>query len=159
MSKICKKGYIEMTNKIYLETLKKYPGSLYLPLLICFQSKTRPFKLCMYFKKCMTKLNISLILQWTLCKTQTQMEIIVDIRRREVTKSLCESRHYVTRPSAFVIVGYSLCWPNTFIGPNSRSSNPEVMKRKSRVSNWKSIPVSYTRTKAFNVRSFSKHAN
>ena len=27
------------------------------------------------------------------------MEIIVDIRRRKVTKSWCESWHYVTRPS------------------------------------------------------------
>ena len=35
----------------------------------------------------------------------------------------------------------SLCWQNTFIGQNSRSSNREVTKRKSWVSNWKSIRV------------------
>ena len=28
-----KKGYIEMTEKIYLETFEKCPGSLYFPLL------------------------------------------------------------------------------------------------------------------------------
>ena len=31
--KYVKKGYMEMTKKIYLETLKKYPGSLHFPLL------------------------------------------------------------------------------------------------------------------------------
>ena len=31
--KICKKGYIEMTKKIYLETFKKCPGSLCYRLL------------------------------------------------------------------------------------------------------------------------------
>ena len=30
--KYVKKGYMEMTKKIYLETLKKYPGSLHFPL-------------------------------------------------------------------------------------------------------------------------------
>ena len=34
VSKICKKGYIEMTKKIYLETLKKCLGSLCFPLLL-----------------------------------------------------------------------------------------------------------------------------
>ena len=29
-----KKGYIEMTKKIYLETFEKCPGSVYFPLLI-----------------------------------------------------------------------------------------------------------------------------
>ena len=28
-----KKGYIEMTEKIYLETFEKCPGSVYFPLL------------------------------------------------------------------------------------------------------------------------------
>ena len=30
-----KKGYIEMTKKIYLETFEKCPGSVYFPLLTC----------------------------------------------------------------------------------------------------------------------------
>ena len=30
--KIIKKGYIEMTKKIYLETFEKCPGSVYFPL-------------------------------------------------------------------------------------------------------------------------------
>ena len=30
---------------------------------------------------------------------QTQMEITIDVRRREVTKSWCEGLYYVTRPS------------------------------------------------------------
>ena len=34
VSKIRKKGYIEMRKKIYLEPLKKCPGSLYFTLLI-----------------------------------------------------------------------------------------------------------------------------
>ena len=46
-----------------------------------------------------------------------------------------------------------------FIGQNSRSSNPEATERKSRVTNWKSIPVDYRKSKALNVRSVSKHAN
>ena len=29
-----KKGYIEMTEKIYLETFEKCPGSVYFPLLV-----------------------------------------------------------------------------------------------------------------------------
>ena len=29
-----KKGYIEMTEKIYLETFEKCPGSIYFPLLM-----------------------------------------------------------------------------------------------------------------------------
>ena len=87
---------------------------------------------------------------------------IVDIRRREVTKLWCESWHYVTRTSSDV----NICNPQlfsllqkTFIGHNSRSNNPEVTKRKSRVSKWKSVPVSNTKTKALNVRSLSKHPN
>ena len=32
--KYVKKGYMEMTKKICLETLKKCPGSVYLPLLL-----------------------------------------------------------------------------------------------------------------------------
>ena len=32
--KICKKGYIEMTKKFYLETSKKCAGSLCFPLLL-----------------------------------------------------------------------------------------------------------------------------
>ena len=37
--KYVKKGYIEMTKKIYLETFKKCPSSLCFPLLVC-PSKT-----------------------------------------------------------------------------------------------------------------------
>ena len=33
--KYIKKGYIEMTEKIYLKTFKKCPGSLCFPLLMC----------------------------------------------------------------------------------------------------------------------------
>ena len=33
-----KKGYIEMTEKIYLETSKKCPGSVYFPLLIKYKN-------------------------------------------------------------------------------------------------------------------------
>ena len=55
----------------------------------------------------------------------------------------------------YVIVVCSLCWQDTFIGQNSRSSNSEVTKRKSRVSNWKPIPVNYTKTNALTVRSLS----
>ena len=61
--------------------------------------------------------------------------------------------------SIFVIVACSLCWQTTVMGHNSTSSNPEVIKRKSRVSNWNSVPASYTKTKALNVISLSKHAN
>ena len=32
-----KKGYIEMTKKIYLEALEKCPGSVYFPLLTCIE--------------------------------------------------------------------------------------------------------------------------
>ena len=31
---VLKKGYIEMTEKIYLETFEKCPGSVYFPLLM-----------------------------------------------------------------------------------------------------------------------------
>ena len=34
MSKIYKKGYMEMTKKIYLESFKKCPGSLCFTLLL-----------------------------------------------------------------------------------------------------------------------------
>ena len=34
MSKICKKGYIEMTKKFYLKPLKGCAGSLHFPLLV-----------------------------------------------------------------------------------------------------------------------------
>ena len=33
--KMYKKGYIEMTKKIYVETFKKCPGSVCFPLLAC----------------------------------------------------------------------------------------------------------------------------
>ena len=36
--KICKKGYIEKTKKIYLETLKKCAGSLHFTLLTYYQN-------------------------------------------------------------------------------------------------------------------------
>ena len=39
--KYVKKGYIEMTKKIYLETLKKCPGSLCFQLL---ENKVRPWR-------------------------------------------------------------------------------------------------------------------
>ena len=32
--KYVKKGYVEMTKKIYLKTFKKCPGSLHFPLLL-----------------------------------------------------------------------------------------------------------------------------
>ena len=102
----------------------------------------------------MTELIKCSILRWNLCEIQTQKEIIVDIRRREVTRSW----YYVTQPSNDVnMVGLSA--DKNFIGQNSRSSNPEATERKSRVTNWKSIPVDYRKSKALNVRSVSKHAN
>ena len=36
--KICKKGYIEITKKFYLETFKKCPGLFCFPLLSCYRN-------------------------------------------------------------------------------------------------------------------------
>ena len=40
MSKICKKGYIEMTKKIYLETLKRVLGHSILHYLVGGEKRT-----------------------------------------------------------------------------------------------------------------------
>ena len=45
--KYMKKGYIEMTEKIYLKTFEKCPGSVYFPLLqtsslLMFKAYVRP---------------------------------------------------------------------------------------------------------------------
>ena len=97
-----------------------------------------------FLSNCITKLSKSSIVRWNLFKTQSQVwELTLGFHMTLI----------------FVIVGCFLCWQNTFMRHSLRSSNPEVTKRKSQVSKIKSIPVSYIKTKALNVRSLSKNAN
>ena len=61
--------------------------------LLAIPNKVKKFlkqKLFILSSNCMTKLSKSSILRFNLCETQTQMEIIVDNWRREVTKSWYE---------------------------------------------------------------------